>query len=142
VDNVEMEKGFRPDVVVDLDVGVPLRDPKDVSACLKLIEEKDFDGVVTVYEAERNPYFNMVEFDGDRIRLVKQPPAGITRRQDAPSVYGVSPSVFAFRRSRLDKVVHLFDGNWGGCIVPRERAVDIDTEMDFRFVEFLMTPQC
>jgi CMP-N-acetylneuraminic acid synthetase len=25
------------------------------------------------------------------------------------------------------------------CLIPHERAVDIDTELDFRFVEFLMT---
>jgi CMP-N-acetylneuraminic acid synthetase len=24
------------------------------------------------------------------------------------------------------------------CVIPRERAVDIDTEFDFRLVEFLM----
>jgi CMP-N-acetylneuraminic acid synthetase len=116
---------------------VPLRAPEDITACVEYFSAHDVDAVVTVYEAERNPYFNMVEFDGDHVRLVKQAPAPLVRRQDAPPVYSVSPSVFAWRRDRM-AVTHLYEGRWGACIVPRERAIDIDHEIDFQFVEFLM----
>lgn len=138
---VEAHEHFTPDLVVDLDVGVPLRAPADVDACVeRLARQADLDGVVTVYEAERNPYFNMVEIDRDgRLTLVKRPAAAISRRQDAPAVYSVSPSVFAFRRDRLATGTHLHTGRWAGCVVPRERAIDIDTELEFQFVEFLMT---
>jgi N-acylneuraminate cytidylyltransferase/CMP-N,N'-diacetyllegionaminic acid synthase len=137
---VEEHEGFYPDIVVDLDVGVPLRVPPDVAACVEVLNiHTDLDAAVTVYEPERNPYFNMVEFEDHRVRLVKQSPIPLVRRQDAPSVYSVSPSVFAFRRSRMNAVTHLYSGNWGACLVPRERALDIDQEIDFMFVEFLMS---
>jgi N-acylneuraminate cytidylyltransferase/CMP-N,N'-diacetyllegionaminic acid synthase len=137
---VEENEGFSPDIVVDLDVGVPLRAPGDIESCMgALAKNPELDGAVTVYEAERNPYFNMVEFVGDRIELVKRPPAEVVRRQDAPPVYSVTPSVFAYRRSRMNEITHLHSSSWGGCVVPRERAIDIDHEVDFRFVEFLMT---
>ena len=135
---VEEHEDYHPDIVVDLDVGAPLRMPQDIVACVDYLEAHDLDAVVTVYESERNPYFNMVEFRGERVRLVKQPPSPLVRRQDAPRVYSVSGSVFAFRRDRLMSVIHLFDGRWGGIIVPRERAIDIDSELDLEFVEFLM----
>ena len=32
----------------------------------------------------------------------------------------------------------LFDGDVKAVIVPEERALDIDTELDFTFAEFLM----
>ena len=137
---VEVQKGFSPDIVVDLDIGVPMRVPADIEGCVNVLtEDPDLDAAVTVYEAERSPYFNMVEYvDSNRVSLVKDAPAGIVRRQDAPPVYSITPAVFAFRRSRLDVVVHLFTGTWGAYVMPRERAVDIDTDLDFDFVEFLM----
>lgn len=136
---VEEHEGYHPDFVVDLDVGVPLRAPEDIVACVNvLVTYPNLDAAVTVYEAERNPYFNMVEFEGERVRLVKLAPRPLVRRQDAPPVYSLSPSVFAFRRDRLMSVTHLYEGVWGACIVPRERAMDIDHEIDFQLVEFLV----
>lgn len=135
----EREWGYFPDIVADLDVGVPMRAPEDLAACVDVLASSpELDAAVTVYEAERSPYFNMVEFTGKRVRLVKPAPAPLVRRQDAPPVYSVTPSVFAFRRDRMSAVTHLYEGAWGACIVPRERAVDIDTELDFQFVEFLL----
>jgi CMP-N-acetylneuraminic acid synthetase len=136
---VERHDHFYPDIVVDLDVGTPLRVPADITVCIERFRANDVDAVVTVYEAERNPYFNMVEFEADYVKLVKRPERMIVRRQDAPLVYSVTPSVFAFKRDRLMEVTHLFEGKWGACIVPRERAIDIDEELDLKFVEFLMT---
>lgn len=137
---VEASQGFIPDIVVDLDVGVPLRSPDDVGSCiLALVDDPALDAAVTVYEAERNPYFNMVQVEkGRRIRLVC-PPVGneLVRRQDAPEVFSVSPSVFAFRRAALGRIVHLAHGEWGFVRIPRERAMDIDTPLDFRLVSCL-----
>ena len=138
---VEEHENYYPDIVVDLDVGVPLRAPEDIMACVNvLVTYPHLDAAVTVYEAERNPYFNMVEFEGECVRLVKRGPKPLIRRQDAPLVYSVSPSIFAWRRGSLS-VTHLYEGQWGACIVPRERAIDIDHEIEFQFVEFLLTRQ-
>lgn len=139
---VEEHENYYPDIVVDLDVGAPLRAPEDITACVNVfVTYPHLEAAVTVYEAERNPYFNMVEFEGERVRLVKQAPKPLVRRQDAPSVFSVSGSVFAFRRDSLMSVTHLYEGRWGACIVPRERAIDIDHEIDFEFVEFLLMRQ-
>lgn len=135
---VERTENFHPDIVVDLDIGVPLRTPEDVSACIRVFADRpDADAVVTVYEAERNPYFNMVEIVDGFACLVKTPRSPVVRRQDAPQVYSITPSVFAWRRSAM-QITHLFEGRWAVCPVPRERAIDIDTELEFRFVEYLM----
>lgn len=139
---VEEHENYHADVIVDLDVCVPLRSPEDITACVNvLVADPELDAAVTVYEAERSPYFNMVEFEGARVRLVKQSPTPLVRRQDAPLVYSLSPSVFAFRRNRLMSVTHLYAGRWGACILPRERAIDIDHEVEFQFVEFLLQRQ-
>jgi len=135
---MEENRGLRPDVVLDLDVTVPLRAPEDVSACVAELARGGWDAVVTAYEPERNPYFNMVEMEEGRARPVKSPPRRIVRRQDAPRVLSVSAAVFAFRRPFLDRGDYIYDGRVGVVEIPRQRAVDIDSEMDFAFTEFLM----
>lgn len=134
----EEQLGFEPEIVVDLDVGAPLRAPEDITACVGVLADSpELDAAVTVFEADRNPYFNMVEFEGEQVRLVKPGPP-LVYRQAAPRVYGVSGAVFAWRRSSLMSVTHLYEGRWGATIIPRERAVDVDYELDFQFIEFLL----
>lgn len=140
VETLEAKDYRRVDILVDLDTGVPLREPQDVSMCINLMLESDADVVVTAYVPDRNPYFNMVEVDEEGYAKVSKPlNTPITRRQDAPHVYGLSPAVYAIRRDALWKYEHWAHSKMKICLIPHERAVDIDTELDFRFVEFLMT---
>ena len=136
---VEKRFGFMPDIVVDLDITVPLRIPADIDSCVRVLESNpELDAAVSVYEAERNPYYNMVEYDGTRIKLVKTGERGYTRRQDAPDVYSVSGSTFGYKRSSLGTVKHLYEGKWGAYTIPRNRGIDIDTEVDFELVSTLL----
>lgn len=61
------------------------------------------------------------------------------KRLLAPVVYSLSPAVFAIKRDTLFKYKH-----WSEAIckinpIPREFALDIDTELDFKIVEYLIT---
>jgi N-acylneuraminate cytidylyltransferase/CMP-N,N'-diacetyllegionaminic acid synthase len=131
--------GQQIDVLVDLDTGVPLRQPSDVEGCVEQLLARHAEVVVTAYEAERNPYFNMVEVDAEGYAKIVKPPAKpIARRQEAPPVYSLSPAVYAIRRDALWKYQHWSEAKLQIYVIPRERAIDIDTEADFQFVEYLM----
>jgi CMP-N,N'-diacetyllegionaminic acid synthase len=139
VETLEDLDGRRVDVLVDLDTGVPLRLPQDITACVEMLLSGNADVVVTAYEPDRNPYFNMVEVGPDGLARVSKPTdPPITYRQAAPKVYGLSPAVYAIRRDVLWQVRHWAEARLQISIIPRNRAVDIDTETDFRFVEYLM----
>jgi CMP-N,N'-diacetyllegionaminic acid synthase len=126
-------------IVADLDTGAALRNVEDIRGSLRNLIETGADVCVTAYEADHNPYYNMVEMDAQGIaRVCNPPPLPIANRQQAPPVYNLSPAIFAIRRSALFEREH-----WSQCrmtlwVIPRERAVDIDTEFDFRLVEFLL----
>jgi CMP-N,N'-diacetyllegionaminic acid synthase len=136
------------DILVDLDVGCPLRAPKDVSECIMRLGDGGFDVVATAYESDRNPYFNMVEADWNgyvQMNIVKVPPTVLigndyicTCRQNAPNVYSLSPAVFAIRAGALLAFEHWSQARMGIVVIPRERAWDVDTPLDFEIVEFLM----
>lgn len=122
--------------LVDLDPTSPLRNIDDIHACLTLLDS-DTDAVITGYESEKNPYFNMVEPRPDgTVGLVKSAGPGVVARQLAPKVYAMNASIYVWHRHSLDK--GLWEGRTRLYVMPRERSIDIDNELDFRLVELLM----
>jgi CMP-N-acetylneuraminic acid synthetase len=140
VDYFESTSKIAVDIIVDLDIGVPMRTPQDIDAAIDLmVSDNEMETLVTVYPSERSPYFNMIEQqDNGYYNLVKLPNPPIFRRQDAPKVFSVTPAIFAWKRNSLH-IKHLYEGNWGVYEMPIERSLDIDTEFEFKMVEFLMT---
>jgi len=61
-----------------------------------------------------------------------------TRRQDAPQVYDVNASIYIWKRQALLEKDTLFTDKTSLYIMPEERSVDIDTNLDWDFVEFIM----
>ena len=118
----------------------PLRAVEDVDACLRTLLDSDADIVIAVKPAGRSPYFNMVVLDDTAsARLVISSDKIIRRRQDAPRVYDVTTVAYAARPAYVLRASSVFEGKVKAVLVPAERAVDIDTELDFKFVEFLLT---
>ena len=140
VAEVEQSMSLTFDICVDLDVTSPLRSVKDVDAVVKLLEDSGSGNIITAMPARRSPYFNMVEVDGNGIvALVKPSSPPFTRRQDAPRCYDMNASIYAWTRQVLRSSPSLFNPDTRLYVMPEERSIDIDSELDFRFVEFLMT---
>ncbi len=131
------------DYLVDMDVTVPLKSAMDINGAIqKALDDETVDVVITGYEPERNPYFNMMEIKADGFaEIVKKGEKPIVRRQDAPEVYSLTPAAYVVKRSALYAFEHWSKAKCKIYPIPRERAVDIDTEIDFRIVEFLMQQQ-
>ena len=92
------------DTIVLLDPTSPFRLVKDIEACLEKINEPETDSVVTVTEAEHNPYFIMGKIghnDYWQFPLVK-PDQPIIRRQDAPKVYQLNAGVYVIKKAIIE----------------------------------------
>ncbi len=128
------------DYLVDLDVTVPLKTSEDIDQAIQLaLANKDTDVVITGYEPERNPYFNMMEIDAEGFaHIVKKTEKPIVRRQDAPLVYSLTPATYVIKKTALYEFEHWSKAKCRISPMPRERAVDIDTAFDFKMVEFIM----
>lgn len=140
VETYEHLTGQTVDYLVDLDVTVPLKTALDIDGAIQLaLNDTLADVIITGYEPERNPYFNMMEVDKEGYaEIVKKGERPIVRRQDAPLVYSLTPAAYVLKKSALYGFEHWSKAKCKIHPIPRERAVDIDTEMDFKIVEFLM----
>jgi CMP-N-acetylneuraminic acid synthetase len=120
-----------PDALVVVPTVSPLRAPEDVARCVDLFDRESPDVVITVTEARRNPWFNMVTIGDDgQARLVNQPEGGIARRQDAPAVYDMATVAYVARPRFVLEADSLFAGTVRAVVVPPERAIDIDEPID------------
>lgn len=127
------------DVFVSLPPTAPLRAVADVDACIETLLAGDCDIAITATEAHRNPYFNMITRAADgTVQLVIPPAGAVTRRQDAPAVYDVTTVAYAARPEFILRESGVFAGRAKAVLVPAERALDIDTQLDFDFAEFLL----
>ncbi len=140
VETYEQLTGNTVDYLVDLDVTVPLKTYQDIDGAIQMaLQNPDTDVVITGYEPERNPYFNMMEIGEDGFAsIVKKGSKPIVRRQDAPKVYSLTPAAYVIKKSALYAYEHWSNAKCKIYEMPRERAVDIDTEIDFKIVEFLI----
>ena len=122
---------------VSLPATAPLRLPEDVAQCLRALENKT-DVVVTMAPAQRSPWFNMVKADEQgRLSLLVETDH-IVRRQDAPVGYDMTTVAYVLYPDFIIKHNRIWDGCVQGVLIPQERALDIDTEVDFKIAEFLM----
>ena len=134
----EREYGYKFDVLVDLDATSPLRNVSDIiDAYDKFINEKA-NILISASPARKNPYFNMVELNNGKVDLVKKVNVQPTRRQDAPKVYDMNASIYIWRRNTLLNGNSLFSEKTCLYVMPEDRSVDIDTEFDWQFVEYLI----
>jgi CMP-N,N'-diacetyllegionaminic acid synthase len=127
---------------LDLDCTSPLRLPEDIDGALTLYEIEHPDMVMSVCEARKNPYFNLVEPDSTGALHVSKPlPGGVWARQDAPVVYEHVGLVYVVNPDYLRRAKTIYEGRVIPYVLPAERCHDIDTPYDFRLVEFLLSDQ-
>lgn len=138
--NYLKESGGRyPDALIVVPATAPLRAPADLERCLDEFEGGGADIVFTVTDARHNPYFSMVKLGADGgVSLAIPPEGSVFRRQDAPAVYGITPVAYVAAPEYVMTRTGLFEGSARIVHVPPERAVDVDTLLDFRLAEFLL----
>lgn len=124
---------------VDLDATSPLRRVEDIVASFQQFLKNKNDNLITAMPSRRSPYFNLVELDSQgRVALSKQIENTVVRRQDAPETFDMNASIYIWTREALLNNKTLFTEKTGLYVMPEERSIDIDSDLDFEFVEFLM----
>jgi len=130
--------GRLPEVFLSLPATSPLRSTIDIENCLDEFKKGRADFVVGITPSERNPFFNMVnKGEGNQVNLVIQQGEKYSRRQDTPEIFDLTTVCYVGKPSTILTKNSIFEGKVAGVEIPRERAIDIDTELDFQIAEFL-----
>jgi CMP-N,N'-diacetyllegionaminic acid synthase len=121
--------------VVLLQPTSPLRTSEDIDGCLDLMYRMKSPACVSLTEAQHSPYW-MYTLDGsNRMAPVLNSSAPILRRQDSPRICLLNGAVYTARSQWLMERQTFLADETVGYMMPPERSLDIDTEIDFVVAE-------
>ncbi len=128
-------QGRTVSAVVTLQPTSPLRTAEDIDAAIELFSVDPVRALVSLSSLP-SPQEFLMRLDGD----VAVPLSGMwphIRSQDAEPVYTLNGAIFITPRSVLDKG-SLVGERPRAFLMPRDRSIDIDDEVDWRIAEALL----
>jgi CMP-N-acetylneuraminic acid synthetase len=140
VDWVERQEGVEYDYIVELMCTNPMKTVEDIDASIEKLMSTGADSVIAVHQLEDHHPARIKKIIDDKITDFCIPEIPESRRQDLkPEAYIRSGSIYALKRNYL-----MIEGKRYGSdnsrpyILPQERAVNIDTEVDFMAAELML----
>jgi CMP-N,N'-diacetyllegionaminic acid synthase len=115
----------------------PLRTAADIDAAVTLLRETGADSVISVYRVYDHHPARMYRMDNERLVPLQDEPVG-RLRQDLPAVYHRNGAIYAFRRKLIDEIEGLIGPDTRPYIMPEERSVNIDNEIDLLLADLLL----
>ena len=123
------------DMVVDLDITSPLRTVNDLENLIETQSSKLCDITFSVTDARRNPYFNMVKKTENGYKKVID--SNFTARQQAPEIFDMNASLYAYSPDFLSSNKSMFDGYCEIIKMKDTGILDLDHENDFELMEII-----
>jgi len=135
-------QGWSPEIVVLLQPTSPLRRPDHIRAAVTLLRETGADSVVTVVEVPRHlsPDYVM-RIDDGRLKTFLPDGERVTRRQDARPAYSRDGTVYAFRRSTIEKSSGIYGEDCRPLLIDPSDSLSIDSPADWDEAERLLSRQ-
>jgi N-acylneuraminate cytidylyltransferase len=129
---LDMLPGY--EVVVLLQTTSPLRCAADIDGCIEQCIASKANACVTVTQAEQSPYWMyMLGNDGAMQPLIKTDES-YARRQDLPKAYILNGAVYVAKSEWLRRHKTFVSDETRGFVMPQERSLDIDTELDLQIL--------
>ena len=136
---VEQQDDILLDWVFILQPTDPFRTVKDLENGLDLALSGPCDSVISVVRVyETHPIFMKCIKDNQLVNFGIEAPEG-TRRQDSePAVYMSNGAVYLTRRDVLMEQNSIWGTVTRPYIMPAERSINVDSELDLKLIEVLM----
>jgi len=124
------------DILVMLQTTTPTTTIEDIKDCLNLILKKNYDSAITVFKVNDRP-----EWCGiiKNKKFQKYFTAKQIKEMAKKDWYMPSGGVYAVKSKVFLKYKTFFTNNCGYVLIPPERNTDIDTIMDFKFADYLLS---
>jgi len=116
----------------------PLRTHADIEAIWQLCQSSAAPSAVSITEVSKHPYWIYKQDEqGCLLPFISGRP-DITRRQDLPAAYALNGALYLAKTEWLLHQGSFVGPETVGYVMPPERSADLDTEQDWRWVEFLI----
>jgi CMP-N,N'-diacetyllegionaminic acid synthase len=136
----EMEKiqDGKYDYIIMLQPTAPLRTSEDLIKALTQLIESKADGIISIVHVDNWHPMKMKRFVENWLIDYEKPPMENPPRQILPPVYMVNGAIYATRRDVFIDRGSFQGDRCLGYIMPPERSVNIDNEIDFMIAEYML----
>lgn len=132
------EEGELYDEIMLLQATSPLRSSEDIVNAINLFYEKSASGVVSLTECDHSPLWcNTLPQDGSMDLFEREEYKNLPR-QMLPVYYRYNGALYLVTAEELQNKEHMFEKNCYAYIMPKNRSIDIDTELDFMIAETIL----
>lgn len=126
------------DLVLVLQPTSPNRISDDINNAVELLFQKKASSIVSACEVKHHPYLsNTLPKDGCMKKFLRTDAVN-KNRQDLPEYFRINGAIYLAYYNYLKHEKSFFGDKTYAYIMPIERSIDIDSELDFRFSEFLL----
>jgi N-acylneuraminate cytidylyltransferase/CMP-N,N'-diacetyllegionaminic acid synthase len=125
-----------PDAIFLLHPTSPFRSPDDIREAASLLNG-DCDSVMAVFEPADPPQWGLRSTAAGYLEPTFPVSQYLSRRQDLEPTYFDGP-LYAIETGAFLKQRRFLTARTRFFVIPQSRALDIDTELDFQFAEFLL----
>jgi CMP-N-acetylneuraminic acid synthetase len=136
---LEEKECFLADIIVCLQPTSPLRSAEDIDQAVTLCSSSGADSVVSLCQVEYHPYWMKKVVAGSVYPFMEIDDEKYHRRQDLPPVYQLNGAIYVTRRKVLLEEERLLGKHTLPYIMPQERSIDIDTPIDFKIAELILS---
>jgi CMP-N-acetylneuraminic acid synthetase len=125
------------DAIVIVQPSSPLTLASDIDATVALLASSGADSAVSVMQLDHAIHpVKLKSLVGDRLLPYLEDEGGRMAAHELPTLYVRNCAVYASRRGVIESGA-IIGADCRGYVMPRERSVDINDEIDFAFCEFL-----
>ena len=133
------KQSYNADFVVTLQPTSPLRKIEQIDEAIELMHKSKLDSVVSVKPADYPPYWvvkvknsRIIPFINDGTDYFKK------ERQQLPKTHQINGAIYVTKKDVLYEKKVVISKNCGAIIMDNKTSLDIDTELDLKYAEFLL----
>jgi len=131
-------EGYHPGYIMLLQPTSPFRTAEDIKNSITILRNKNTQAVVSVCETDHHPWWSNTLDKDNSMKDFLRPGILNKRRQDLPIFYRINGAIYLSEKEYLYENNGFFGPDTFAYKMSKERSIDIDTELDFKFSEMVM----
>ena len=135
VSYLENFEKYYPDIIIILQPTSPLRNVKDIDSAIEKFLKTKCDSIVSLCEISHYRYWMFLIKRDKLIPFVKSKSKSNLNKQ---KIFQLNGAIYIMNRDTIMNQDKIRGKITRGYIMPPERSIDIDSEVDFKLAEFLI----
>jgi len=125
------------EIILVLQPTSPIRNAEDIENAIEVFSDNDCESVVSVCESTHPPYWSF-KIEETYLQPLFEKKYLSIRRQDLKRTYIPNGAIYILTPTVLHKYENLYCNKTLPYVMPIERSIDIDNEIDFMLAELLV----